>query len=136
MKSTINSLKRDFYAAVTDVQALQTSARIGMAMGSFLAASPVLAQGFIRGFQNLGTLAQAGVTLLISIGLLGGLGMILGGCFSAYKKYDRGNDDVSWGKIGIQIGAGGFAMALGWVGVNVVETMGGSSSDIGRQLSR
>lgn len=136
MQSTINKLKCDLILAMTDAKEMQSAARIGLAAGMVLGFSPAWAQGFIRGFENLNTLSQVGTTLLISLGLLGGLGMILGGCFSAYKKYDRGNDDVTWGKIGMQIAAGGSAMALGWVGVNVVETLGGSQSDIGRQISR
>lgn len=128
---TLENLKSQFIAALCDAQSMQQSARLGAAAGLLLASAPSIAQGFITGFSNMNTLAQKGVALIIVIGMLGGLGMILGGLFSAYKKYDRGNDDVTWGKIGMQIIAGGMAMALGWVGTNVVETLGGSSSDIG-----
>jgi hypothetical protein len=112
------------------------SARIGAVLGALVGPAVACAQGFIRGMQNMNTLMQAGVALLITIGLLGGLAMILGGLWAWYKKADggRGGEDVSYAKIFGQIGAGGLAMALGWVGVNVVETLGGSSSDIGRSI--
>jgi hypothetical protein len=110
------------------------SARLGLMVSPIIASGPALAQGFIRGLSNLNTLGQLLVGFITLIGLVAGLGMVLGGLFSAYKKFDRGNDEVTWAKISIQIGAGGLAMALGWVGINVVETMGGSSSDIGRSV--
>lgn len=100
-----------------------------------VAFAAVAQQGFITGFTNLNTLAALGITLLIALGLLGGLGMVLGGLVSAWKKYDSRNDDITWSRIGLQITAGGFAMALGWVGIQVVETLGGSSSDIGKSIT-
>ncbi len=99
-----------------------------------LVAGSALAQGFIEGFANLKTLANLGVGLLIIIGLLGGLGMVLGGLVSAWKKYDSRGDDITWSRIGLQIVAGGFAMALGWVGMQVVETLGGSAGDVGKSI--
>lgn len=110
------------------------AAKIGAMLVPLVTAGPAMAQGFIRGLQNMNILAQAIVALIITIGLLAGLSYVLGGLVSAYKKYDRGNEDVTWGKIAIQIGAGGLAMALGWVGIQVVETLGGSSSEIGKSI--
>lgn len=145
MKATINRMKLALFTAASVAATANTStnravrdaARFGAMAGMVLGPAAVSAQGFVRGFQNLSSLAQIGIGLLIAIGLLGGLGMIMGGLFTAYKKYDnRGGDDAGWGKIGIQIAAGGLAMALGWVGTNVVETLGGSSSDIGRTITR
>lgn len=144
MKATIERMKLALLtatvaaaAAPVDRRVLRGAAGFGM-LGSMFA-GPAYAQGagFIKGFQNLNLLMQTGIGLLIAIGLLGGLGMIMGGLFTAYKKYDnRGGDDSGWGKIALQIGAGGLAMALGWVGTNVVETMGGSSGDIGKSISK
>lgn len=130
----MKKLKSDFIEVFADVHTYKTNMRLGALFGQLFVVAPVFAQGFINGFRNLDTLAQSGIGLLILIGALGGLGFILGGLFSMYKKYDRGNDDVTWGKIGLQVGAGGLAMALSWVGVQVVETLGGSQSDIGRTL--
>ncbi len=90
---------------------------------------------FIQAFTNMNTLAQKIIAFLTLIGLVAGLGMILGGLYSAYKKYDQRNEDTGWGKIALQIGAGGMCMALGWVGVNVVQTLGGSTSDIGKSIT-
>jgi len=130
----IKKLKADFIEVFADVQTYKTNISLGAIVGQVFVAAPVFAQGFVSGFRNLDTLAQSAIGLLILIGALGGLGFILGGLFSMYKKYDRGNDDVTWGQIGLQIAAGGLAMALSWVGVQVVETLGGSQSDIGRSL--
>lgn len=141
MKTTLNRMKVALLTASLavaeqskDMRATRDAARIGLAAGSILGPCVASAQGFITGFQNLGTLAQLGVGLLIAIGLLGGLGLVMGGLFSMYKKYDNRGDDITWGKVGVQIAAGGLMMALGWVGTNVVETLGGSSSDIGKSL--
>lgn len=131
----IENLKREFLGAMCDTAMLRQSARLGAMSGTVLAAAPVMAQGFIRGFQNMNQLMQLVVGFIVLIGLVGGLGMVLGGLVSAYKKYDRGNDDISWAKICMQVGAGGFAMALGWVGIQVVETLGGSASDIGKSIT-
>lgn len=121
--------------ALLDAHMVKRSAQTGATVGLIL--GPVLcnAQGFIKGFQNMNTLTQQIIGFIVLLGLLGGLGMVLGGLFSAYKKYDNRNDDVSWAKISIQMAAGGLAMALGWVGQGVVETLGGSSSDIGRSVT-
>ncbi len=107
----------------------------GRIAGVVVMTGSAVAQGFIAGFTNLKTLADLGVGLLIILGLLGGLGMVLGGLVSAWKKYDSRNDDITWSKIGLQICAGGFAMALGWVGMQVVETLGGSAGDIGKSVT-
>jgi hypothetical protein len=129
-------LKLDAMMAMSDTAMYREAMQIGTGLGLLLGPTLVFAQGFVRGFQNLNTLVQLIVGFLILLGLVGGLGMILGGLISAYKKHDRGNDDVSWAKIAMQMGAGGLAMALGWVGTQVVETLGGSSSDIGRSITR
>lgn len=126
------SFKNALVEVLLTADSYKSSMRLGAMAAPFIASAPVMAQGFIRGFQNLNTLTQAGIGLLILVGMLGGLGFILGALFSMYKKYDRGNDEITWGKIGIQLGAGGLAMALSWVGVQVVETLGGNQSDIGR----
>jgi hypothetical protein len=85
--------------------------------------------------QNVTQFFQVLINVITVLGVLAGLGFVLSGLFSAYKKYDRGNDDVTWGKIAMQIGAGGLCMALAAVGIMVVETLGGSATDIGRSLS-
>ena len=134
MKKHMYALKLELFELIYDRKMHSQSAQIGAGIGLLAQGMPVMAQGFIKGFGNMNTLLQLGVGLLVTLGLLGGLGMILGGLVSAYKKYDRGNDDVTWAKISMQVAAGGFAMALGWVGMQVVETLGGSSADIGRSI--
>jgi len=134
----VSEIKYQFTAAFacsfaqTSTRKLQ--ARLIVLLLQPLLAVPAFAQGAERVFQNLNSVTQIGIAFLVAVGVLAGLGLILGGLFSMYKKYDRGSDDVTWGKIGMQISAGGLAMALSYVGVLVVETMGGSQSDIGRTL--
>ena len=142
MKFSYNAAKTAMASALMTALANPDVARAGrdaMNYGRMAAvvvvASSAMAQGFVQGFTNLKTLTDLGIGLLILIGLLGGLGMILGGLVSAWKKYDSRNDDITWSKIGLQITAGGFAMARGWVGMQVVETLGGSSSDIGKSIT-
>lgn len=131
---SMNKLKSDFIEVFANQHTYNVNMRLGILAGQALFVAPAFAQGFVNGFRNLDALAQMAIGLLVLVGALGGLGFILGGLFSMYKKYDRGNDDVTWGKIGLQIAAGGLAMSLAWVGVQVVETLGGSQSDIGRNL--
>jgi hypothetical protein len=135
MNWKFKKVKLAAYAALSDATMYKEAAQIGAGLGLLLGPTMVSAQGFIRGFQNMNTLMQLGIGFIILVGLLGGLGMVLGGVVSWYKKYDRGNDDVSYAKIASQIAAGGLGMALGWVGTQVVETLGGSSSDIGRSIN-
>jgi hypothetical protein len=92
------------------------------------------AQGFSSGVQNLRSLMGEGAALVIAAGLLVGLVFILVAASDAYKKGARGNDDITWPSIAFKVFAGAFAMTLGWVGVQSVETLGGSGSDIGRGI--
>lgn len=140
MQSKVYRMKVALVGAVVtlahDSSAMRNAARIGAVLGAVGMPTLAAAQGFVRGFQNLGTLGQLIVGLLVLLGLVGGLGMVLGGLWTMYNKYNNtGHDEKSWGKISLQICAGGLAMALGWVGSNVVETLGGSTSDIGRSVS-
>lgn len=105
--------------------------KLGLRPALLLMCSPAFAQGFIDGFKNLGDLTKLGIALLISVGVLVGVGLILGALVAMYKKERRGQDDITWSQIALQIAAGGLSMALSWVGVQVVETLGGSASDIG-----
>lgn len=136
MKKSLANLKIEFIKAMSDTAQLRLSAQLGALSSMVLAAAPAMAQGFIKGFQNMNTLMQLVVGFIVLVGLVGGLGMVLGGLVSAYKKYDRGNDEVTWSRIALQTAAGGFAMALGWVGTQVVETLGGSASDIGKSITQ
>lgn len=116
-------------------QSYTAAMRVGGLLSAALAGAPVMAAGgLINGFTNLNSLIQLGIGIMIAIGLMAGLGFVLGACMSMYKKYDRGNDEITWSKIGMQFFAGGLGMALGWVGIQIVETMGGSASDIGKSM--
>ncbi len=99
-----------------------------------MGASGARAQGLISASQNLTSLFGTVTTALIALGVLAGLGFMLKGLMDLASKTARGNDDITWGSIASKIGGGGLAMALGWLGVQVVETLGGSGGDIGRGI--
>jgi hypothetical protein len=137
MKQSIKNIRAGLTCAAAQVflsrNSYIQSMRLGAAVGAPMASMPAMA-ALTTGFANLNSLAQLGISLMIALGMLGGLGFVLGACVSLFKKYDRGNDDITWGKIGMQFFAGGLGMALSWVGIQIVETLGGSASDIGRSL--
>lgn len=105
-----------------------------LSVGLLAAASGARAQGLISAGSNVERLVQVGITIIIAVGVLAGLGFILKGLWDLTSKTARGNDDITWGSISSKIGGGGLAMALGWLGVQVVETLGGSAGDIGRGI--
>lgn len=103
-------------------------------VGLLMAASGARAQGLISAGTNFERLTQVGITIVIALGVLAGLAFILKGLSDMISKTSRGNDDITWSSIAQKIGGGGLAMALGWLGVQVVETLGGSAGDIGRGI--
>ena len=137
----INHIKTQFKFALiqsfADAQSRKLKARL-----LFLVLQPVFfagntfaaADGLATIFSNLEDATKIGIKFLVAVGVIAGLGLILGGLFSMYKKYERGNDDITWGTIGLQIASGGLAMALAFVGVLVVQTLGGEEDNIGKVL--
>jgi uncharacterized membrane protein YwzB len=91
--------------------------------------------GWVDGFRNVGTLAQVAITTLIGLCALAGIGAFAyAGKLLLKKGGDRG-DDVEWSKIGYATVAGVFLVAISWVALQSVETLGGSASDIGRGIT-
>ena len=121
--------------AFADAQSRRLKARLlFLALQPVFLAGPTFAAGLETIFGNLESATKIGIQFLVAVGVIAGLGLILGGLFSMYKKYERGNDDITWGTIGLQIASGGLAMALSFVGVLVVETLGGGKGNIGEIL--
>ena len=114
-----------------------TAIKIGVAAGA-LVGTPLAHASQQRGlagtFDNFTGLGRLVIDFIVVIGMVVGLGYVLGGLFSAYKKYDRGNEDITWGKIATQVGVGGGAMALSLLAKLVIETVGGSEDDMGRKV--
>jgi len=111
-------------------------AREAMIVGALLAwTAPAFAQtGWMRGVKNTSDLAQAGITLVVYIFLLLGL-IAFGSAGKALWDMSKGRDEeINVGKkVVLPIIGGAFMVAIWYVGLNSVETLGGSSSDIGRQ---
>ncbi len=133
-QSFILNLGMRAHREMAEARAYSQSARIGAMLGVVAMPGYAAAQGFINGFKNLTVLAQAGVGLIIICGVLMGLGFIIGAVVSLYKKEVSKSEEITWARVGMQFFAGGLGMAIAWVGSQVVETLGGSGSDIGRTL--
>ena len=80
-------------------------------------------------------LTQLGVTVALALAALGGVGAFAyAGKLLLKKGGDRG-DDVEMGKVGWSVLAGVFLLALAYVALQSVESMGGGAGDIGRTIT-
>ena len=120
----------------------QRAIKIGVAAGALMASGVASAtgggapnNGWAKAFGNMTGVGKLIIDFVVVIGMVVGLGYVLGGLFSAYKKYDRGNEDITWGKIATQVGVGGGAMALSFIAKLVVETLGGGETDMGARVT-
>lgn len=103
-------------------------------MASVAMPSARAAGGFLTTIQNMTYLAKAMTLLLIAAGVLSGLGLIAYGLLQMHKKGNQQRDDISWMSIFLSIIAGAGLLALTYIGTAGVETLGGSSGDIGRPI--
>lgn len=90
--------------------------------------------GWTKSVNNIGDLGQAIVnTLIILCGVGGVAAFAFAGKQLMKKAGDRG-DDVEWAKIGYSTLAGVFLIAIAWVALNSVQTLGADESAIGKQI--
>lgn len=110
-------------------KALVLGLALALASGNAFAASwTSVLQG------NVSPLMDSIVTILVAIGVVGGLGAFLyGGKLWWDKANNRSGDEVKAMSIVYSMVAGAFMMALAFVGSTTVETLGGSASDIGKK---
>ena len=81
---------------------------------------------------NIRQLGQSLIGVLIMAGVVGGIAAILyGGKLWWDKANNRTGDDVKAMSIVFSMVAGAFMLALSFVAVTTVETLGGSQSDVG-----
>ena len=81
---------------------------------------------------NIRQLGQSVIGVLIMAGVVGGIAAILyGGKLWWDKANNRTGDDVKAMSIVFSMVAGAFMLALSFVAVTTVETLGGSQSDVG-----
>lgn len=111
---------------------------VGLAVVSVLFAASAYAQssgGWTGSVNKIGEFGQAVINALIILCAVGGVGAFAyAGKLLLKKGGDRG-DDVEWSKIGYSALAGVFLMAISWVALNSIETMGGGEGDIGKKIT-
>lgn len=87
--------------------------------------------GWATAFGNLTTLAKIGMGTVIAAFGFGGLASLGYGLNLLLKKGGDRGDDIEWKRIAYTMIAGSLMLALGWVAVQTVLTLGGSQGDIG-----
>lgn len=107
---------------------------IGAFLSTAFAVAPVQAQGMINMANNATRFFQVGTQVLIAAGVLGGLGVIAMAVMQMVKKGGDRGEDITWMSIGLKFVGGAFLLALSWVGVSVLETLGGNSSNVGGRI--
>ena len=101
-------------------------------LGCMTATSSFAAEGWLKAANNITALGNAAVIAITVLCAAGGVGAIgYAGKLLMKKAGDRG-DDVEWGKIGFAVLAGAFLLSVSFIATTTVETLGGSTSEIGR----
>ena len=84
---------------------------------------------------NITTLTQGLVTAVVALCALAGVGAFAFAGKQLLKKSGDRGDDVEWAKIGYAVLAGVFLVAVAYVALQSVETMGGSAGDVGKTIT-
>jgi len=124
--------------AVPSASDMQVAGKLGAAGALLLAAGVATAQtsnGIITGVTNATNTAKAIISFIAVVGVLAGLGFMLAAAMDIHKKHNNSRDDISWGMITGKAVAGAVALALTYFGTQLVVTLGGSASDIGKSLA-
>ncbi|MGY2488319.1 DUF6750 family protein [Cupriavidus sp. CP313] len=110
-------------------------ARAAVALMGVNASKAAYAAGGIVGMlSNIDATAKASVTTLVNIALVMGVAGVLYG-LKLIKDRSNDRENVKVGHILYSLGGGAGLIVIWFVIVTLVETTGGSSSDIGRQQS-
>lgn len=126
MKAAFFERAKAFNGKLRDLTAL--------AVVEALAVGPAHAQGFINTAQNFTLLFKAIGLAIIGGGVVGGLGAMAVGISQMIKKGGDRGDDITWMSIGLKVFGGALLMVLGWLAGTAVQTVGGNTSDIGRNI--
>lgn len=110
--------------------ALAAAALLGMS-----AAAMAQGTGWERMFSNLTSLGKTGATAVTALAFLAGLVALAYGGKLLWDKGGERGEDIKMGRIAFTIIGGTVMLALGWVGTQTVETLGGQASDIGSSIS-
>lgn len=93
------------------------------------------ASGWMTAITNTKDLAQAGATAVVAVGaLLGLLAYLYGGKLLWDKGQSERGDDIKGSRILWIFVGGSVCLALAYFGVLTLETLGGSASDVGREI--
>lgn len=101
---------------------------------SLIASSGAANAGWATAVGNVTSLTQGLVTALVGLCGLAGVGAFAFAGKQLLKKGGERGDDVEWSKIGYAVIAGVFLIAVAYVALQSVETMGGSASDMGKSI--
>lgn len=100
-----------------------------------LAASSANAAGWLTAATNISDFGTAAVKAIVILCAVGGVGAIgFAGKLLLKKAGERG-DDVEWSKVGYAVLGGVFLLSISYVASTTVETLGGSSTDIGKTVN-
>lgn len=119
-------MKKSFSNRVRDAFAI--------AVVTVMTSPAVYAQGATTAASNLTNFFRVLTTVIIAACVAGGLGTIAYGAFQMVKKGDQRGEDITWMSIGLKFAGGAFLLALGWVATMILETLGGSAGNIGRNV--
>ena len=110
-----------------------------MALGSCLLLAGyanAAAGGWEKTAGNITDFGHALVTAITVLCAAGGVGAIgFAGKLLLKKSGERG-DDVEWSKVGYATLAGAFLLSVAFIALTTVETLGGSSNDVGGSIKK
>lgn len=118
----LNQLKTGQFARVLAIAALAIGATSANA-------------AWDQGVTNVTNLAQLLVIALTGLCALAGVGAFAFAGKQLLKKAGDRGDDVEWSKIGYAVLAGVFLIAIAWVALQSVETLGGGQGNIGTSIT-
>ncbi len=108
---------------------------VGTALLGMSAAAMAQGAGWERMFTNLTSLGKTGATAVTALAFLAGLVAL---AYAGKLLWDKGGErgeDIKMGRIVFSIVGGTVMLALSFVAVQTVETLGGQQSDIGTPIS-
>lgn len=131
MSKKVFELVRSGATKVADIP-LRTYAAVVTAP---LLAENATAAGWATAANNIKDLGNSAAIAITALCMAGGIGAIgYAGKLLLKKSGDRG-DDVEWSKIGYAVLGGAFLLSVGFIAMTTVETLGGSSADIGKTVT-
>lgn len=95
---------------------------------------PVTGGGWITASNNVKSLGDSLVIAMVVLCAVGGVGAIAFAGKLLLKKAGERGEDVEMSKVGYAILGGAFLLSVSYIASTSVETLGGSSADIGKSI--